>query len=118
MPDMPVSHVNSGTCAVVVELEVPANLRDKFLTSVIDNARESLSAEDGCLLFDVCVDPAVTTIVHLYEVYLDRAAFAAHLHTGHFLKFDELTRAWIANKKVRVFDRLTARDIAMTSNLT
>ncbi|MFM2051138.1 MAG: hypothetical protein RL682_1629 [Pseudomonadota bacterium] len=108
MPEMPVLDVDSGTCAVVVEFEVSADLRRKFLNAVINNAHESLSAEVGCLLFDVCVDPAVATMVHLYEVYIDRAAFDSHLHTSHFLKFDELTRGWVANKKVRIFDRLTS----------
>jgi len=38
--------------------------------------------------------------VVLYEIYDDRAAFAAHLKTPHFAEFDAATRSLVAEKSV------------------
>jgi len=39
-------------------------------------------------------------IVDFYEIYDDRAAFQAHMGTGHFARFNEASAAMVADKKV------------------
>jgi quinol monooxygenase YgiN len=44
-------------------------------------------AEPGCLVFDVCRDPADPQAFVLYEVYSDEAAYQAHRATAHYERF-------------------------------
>lgn len=90
---------------VTVTFEIPAPQRQAFMQAMLDNAAQSLQREPGCLQFDVCTDPADAGSVFLYEVYTDRAAFDEHLRSAHFLAFDALTRAWVANKSIRLLQR-------------
>ena len=40
------------------------------------------------------------------RVYDDKAAFDAHLATAHFKEFNDKTAPWIAEKKVRILERV------------
>lgn len=44
-------------------------------------------AEPGCLLFEVCRDPADPAAFVLYESYVDEAAYRAHRDTAHYARF-------------------------------
>jgi len=90
---------------VTVVFEPKPEHSDAFRVAMLDNARASRETEPGCRQFDVCADPATGTIF-LYEVYDDRAAFAAHVAADHFKAFDAATRDWVARKDVRIYDRL------------
>ena len=85
-----------------------------FRRAVIDNARASREHEPGCRQFDVAVDPTAPDTFYLYELYDDRAAFDAHLATAHFREFDAASRAWIADKTVRCFERVDPLDTSST----
>jgi quinol monooxygenase YgiN len=91
---------------VVVEFEVRADARDRFLELVVENAATSRRSEPGCRQFDVCVDPNAPATVFLYEIYDDRQAFDRHLTLPHFLAFDAVARSLVHSKRVRLFDRL------------
>lgn len=43
--------------------------------------------EPGCLVFDVCRDPADPAAFVLYEAYTDEAAYVAHRATAHYARF-------------------------------
>lgn len=74
--------------------------RASFLEAVSHNAQRSLEQEAGCLRFDVCTNEDGSE-VFLYEQYVDDNAFdEVHLKSLHFLDFNEMTSAWIADKKV------------------
>jgi autoinducer 2-degrading protein len=90
--------------ALWVELEVKPETAESFRAEVLRNARASVADEPGCLRFDV-LEPAPPsspqpTRFHLYEIYVDEAAFKAHLATPHFHRFDQVTASWIAKKAV------------------
>ena len=89
---------------------VPERAED-FLTALRDNARASVKREPGCLRFDVCTSPEDPAHVFLYEIYIDRAAFDAHLTTPHFLEFNDLVADWTAEKVVQTFE-LAAEGVA------
>ena len=79
---------------------------DNFLPLIIDNARVSREKEPGCQQFDVCVDPQNKNIVFLYEIYDEQLAFAHHLTTQHFKRFDAETAGMVASKQVRIFSKM------------
>ena len=59
---------------------------------MLGDAQGSVQNEPGCLRFDVIQDSADPNRIWLYEVYVDQAAFKAHLQTPHFIKWRE--RPW------------------------
>ncbi len=89
---------------LVVEFRIkPAHIT-AFETAIIHNARQSLTSEAGCRLFDVCRDPHDDALFFLYEVYDDEAAIQAHLQSSHFLEMNAATADWVDSKSVRRLD--------------
>ena len=90
---------------VTVEFAIDPARWDEFLPLMHDNAARSRSVEPGCRQFDVCVDPARSDVVFLYELYDDRAAFDAHLASPHFKAFAAATEAMIVKRHVAPWQR-------------
>ena len=84
---------------VTVEFMIRRGFADPFLKRLAAQAAESLQ-EPGCSQFDVCVDPSDDHRVFLYEVDMNREAFATHLASEHFKDFDAATRPWVGSKTV------------------
>ncbi len=72
---------------VLVRFELKSGTRAAFMSLVRVNARASVRDEPGCRRFDVLTPHDGTDVVHLYEIYDDRAAFEAHKQTPHYLVF-------------------------------
>lgn len=89
---------------VKVQFTVLPEYAERFLAEMSSNAETSLSSEEGCRQFDVCIGDAST--VFLYEVYDSEVAFQLHLKTPHFLSFNETTMSWIESKTVVTFQRI------------
>ncbi|MEM1374102.1 MAG: putative quinol monooxygenase [Pseudomonadota bacterium] len=94
--------------AVVVTFTLHDGTAAAFLPLMEENAQMSLAAEPGCHRFDVCTDPARPNEVFLYELYVDQAAFAAHLESAHFRDFDAASAAYVAAKDVSTFKKVTS----------
>ncbi|WP_424985567.1 putative quinol monooxygenase [Microbulbifer sp. S227A] len=92
--------------AVVVTFRIRPEHIDAFLPEMMQNAATSLAVEPGCHRFDVCTDEERRDEVFLYELYEDRAAFDVHLHSPHFLAFDDKVAPMIATKQVRTYDQV------------
>lgn len=90
---------------VTVEFKVSASHVSAFMQRMLENARESMRIEPGCLQFDVCRGPARPEQIFLYEVYVDRQAFEAHLASPHFKAFERATVEWILSKSVATYLR-------------
>ena len=91
---------------VSVEFKLHPQHAADFQRVVIANARASVADEPGCSQFDVCVAPDDATVVYLYEVYDDRAAFEAHLKTPHYAVFNQEVSPWVASKVIKVYTRV------------
>jgi quinol monooxygenase YgiN len=91
---------------VIVEFKLNADRASEFVALIRENAHTSMQIEQGCRQFDVCCDPKDPAYVFLYEVYDDRAAFEAHLATGHFKTFDRISGPMVSGKKVRLLERV------------
>ena len=94
--------VTSGF-VVTVQFGIDPAHMDAFMQEMVANASSSREREPGCLVFDVCVDPAQPAQVFLYEVYRDVAAFEQHKREAHFLEFDRKVSAWILNRAIRTY---------------
>ena len=70
------------------------------------HASNSLGREEGCIQFDVSVDPQDPGRLFLYEVYRDQAAFEAHTKTPHFAEFNADSADWVDAKTITAWTRL------------
>ena len=92
--------------ALTVEFEVDPSQMEMFLPLITDNARRSLAEESGCRLFDVCLDRLRPSVVLLYEVYDDEAAFEAHQGSEHFATFTVRSEGMVLRKTVRFLQKV------------
>ena len=91
---------------VTVEFTIDPKQFDQFLPLMLVNAKRSREGEPGCRQFDVGIDDTRPGVVHLYELYDDRAAFDAHLASAHFLSFAAATQAMITARSLRTWRRI------------
>jgi len=90
-------------CVTVLFRIHPEHIQ-RFTQRMRQQAADSLAKEAGCERFDVWSDPARPAEIYLYELYSDRAAFAAHLESAHYKDFDALAAAWVAEKQVATWE--------------
>lgn len=90
---------------VTVDFRVHPGHVEAFMSLVLNQARNSLSREPGCQIFEVCQSPETPEEIFLYEVYNDRAAFEDHIASEHYRVFDAAVVDLAAGKRVRFFDR-------------
>ena len=79
---------------VTVTFVIKDNCMPDFLKKMTAQAENSLTLEQGCFQFDVCMDQEDQNTIFLYEVYQDRKAFDDHLSSNHFKEFDSAVRNW------------------------
>ena len=91
---------------VAVTFHIQPDKIKAFMPLMLAQARNSLSKEPGCQVFDVCRNPDEAEKVFLYEVYDDRAAFDAHLASDHFKTFDAAISDMVDEKHVSLFHRI------------
>jgi quinol monooxygenase YgiN len=91
---------------VIAEFAVPLPHRHDFLDLCAFDSLRSLTDEPGCHQFDVVTSPDDPTLVILYEVYTDQAAFNAHMCTPHYVTFAAgVDRLDVGKIQVRFFTR-------------
>jgi len=94
----------TGPYVITVEFRLHrASDMPAFRALIDENARRSCALEPGCQRFDVLVAKEPADAILLYEVYDSRAAFDAHLQTGHFHVFDRASDALVLSKSVSEF---------------
>ena len=85
--------------ASIVTIQVnPAHLRE-YLDGVLEYALV-VEAEPGCLRYDLLQDLADPNRIHVYEVFMDDAAFEAHRRSDHNLEWREKAKGWHAPESV------------------
>lgn len=87
---------------VTVSFRIHPGQAAAFLKHMTAQAEASLTREEGCHHFDVCLsdDPQM---IFLYELYSDRSAFDAHLKSAHYVEFDATVRGMVAEKQVQFY---------------
>ncbi|MBV2360637.1 antibiotic biosynthesis monooxygenase [Thalassococcus sp. CAU 1522] len=87
--------------AVCVTFVIAKGRMAEFLPPMRQQADVSLATEPGCLQFDICGGPGDE--VFLYELYTDSDAFAAHLASDHFKRFDAAVAPLVVEKQVKTY---------------
>ena len=64
--------------ALVVQVKVKPEMREKFLAAALDDSTCSVRDEAGCVRFDVLQDNNDPNKFFFYEVYQDDDAFEVH----------------------------------------
>lgn len=64
--------------SLIVEFKIKPGQMEKFLDIIKDHAAGTLSDEEGCQQFHVCVPDEETHTVWLYEQYADESALDIH----------------------------------------
>ena len=86
--------------AIIVDFRLKPGVKSEFRRLVDANARASALSESGCRRFDVLEPADEADRIMLYEIYADRAAFAAHVKSEHYLRFNVESTALLASKSV------------------
>lgn len=76
-----------------------------FLEAMHKQASDSMSLEDGCKQFDVCLSDENPNLIFLYEIYDNKEAFELHLKSDHFQSFSQKVESWVENKTVNSFSK-------------
>ena len=87
--------------AIAVAFEIKPEWAKAFRQRVIQQVKDSVEKEPGCIQFDVLLDESNSNSFFLYETYLDASAFDDHKQTSHFLDFNETVTPWVVNKQLR-----------------
>jgi quinol monooxygenase YgiN len=85
---------------IIVDFQIKPGSKAQFRQLVDANARDSCRNEPGCRRFDVLEVPEDANRVLLYEIYIDREAFEAHVQTAHFAIFNKASALHVTQKKV------------------
>ncbi|MCG6658118.1 antibiotic biosynthesis monooxygenase [Halomonas campisalis] len=99
---------------IIVQTRLKPGQRNAFLAAMLPNAAASVREEPGCHVFDVIEDRDSPDLFHLYELYADEAALAAHKQTPHYLACREVVNPLIAEQTVIRADVLATRPRAAT----
>ncbi len=91
---------------VVVHFETLPAHSQAFLNRVMQQAKDSLSLEAGCLVFDVCMNEDSPNKIFLYEIYSSAAEFEVHLNSNHYQTFAAETAAWVIDKQVSIYSKI------------
>ena len=83
---------------IIAPLIIKEEFTDRFIEEITADAMGSMKNEPGCLRFDVIRDGDDPNRIWLYEVYVDEAAFQAHMETPHFIRWRDTTQDWVAER--------------------
>lgn len=79
--------------ALLVHIRVKPEYLKEFIAVSLENARNT-HQEEGNLRFDVLQQEDEPNTVHLYEVYCDEAAMAAHREAEHYKRWRDAVEPW------------------------
>ena len=85
-----------------INLDVPADLFDKFMEVAKENAVAS-AKDPGCREFSIMASKDDPHHIMFFEVYENAAALDFHRATDHFKKFQAATKDMVAKRDVRQF---------------
>jgi (4S)-4-hydroxy-5-phosphonooxypentane-2,3-dione isomerase len=84
----------------VVDLDIAAADRDKFLALVKDNGATAVK-EPGCHEFNIAVSQKDPNHVVLFEIWENTAALDAHRASDHFKAYQNATKDMVSKRELR-----------------
>ena len=88
---------------VTVKFHIKPQYLADFMPAMVQQAQDSLTREEACTQFDICISEADKNLVFLYEIYKTKADFDLHLESEHFQAFSKKVVNWVDTKTVETF---------------
>ena len=88
--------------SIFVTIRIKDGFADRFREASFGDAQGSTRDEPGCFRFDILQDSNDSNLFHLYEVYEDEAANAAHRDTPHYKQWRSTVQPWFDGDIERV----------------
>ena len=85
----------------IVTFSCKPEYKDVFIEAMREHARFSLENEPGMLLHEVMQDREDPSIIHVYAIFVDEAAFEAHAQAPHNLKFIDKIKDWHGSDRLK-----------------
>jgi autoinducer 2-degrading protein len=83
---------------IIVRLRIKPEFVEIFEREMRAHIATTLRTEPGCTLFDVSVDKRDARTYHLYEVYEDDAALAAHRKSASLVAIRDNLAGWTEDR--------------------
>jgi len=77
--------------------------QEAVVLEAIEKLTPPSRAEDGNVFYQAYQDPAEPSVFHLFEIYADEAAYAAHGASDHFAEFGHGLAIPVLAKRERAF---------------
>ncbi len=90
--------------AVTVTFAIKPEHWKAFLPQIRHQAKQSLTLEPECHVFDVWISDTRPYQVFLHELYDNAAAFEEHLRSAHFKAFDAAVASWVESKDIKTWN--------------
>jgi autoinducer 2-degrading protein len=84
---------------LLVQLDLNPGQKDAFVARALENRRNVIGKEPGCLRFDLVLPDEGGDTVYLYEVYADDAALQTHFNTPYMKQYIADTAPMIAQRR-------------------
>jgi len=81
--------------ARIAEIEVDPDQLDTYKALLAEVGAASVVREPGVLMLHSSSLKDVPHHIRVFEVYADKAAYEAHIHTPHFLKYKSSTAGMV-----------------------
>ena len=94
-----------GGFVIIAEFAVKPEHFDEFKAMAAEDARLSVTTEAGCHQFDVCVPDEAPSVLTLYEVYDDEAAFEVHRQQDYVQRLVDAAETMATSVTVRRLTR-------------
>ena len=88
--------------SIFVTINIKPGFKDAFIDSLMGDAQGSVRDEAGCYRFDVLQSDEEPNRLHLYEVYADQDALAAHREAPHYVKWRSTVAEWFDGDPERI----------------
>lgn len=82
----------------VARPEIDVEKWQSYQTALCEEIVMSVNIEEGVLAIFAVAEKEVPYKLHLFEFYKDEAAYQAHLHSPHFVKYSELASQAVKTK--------------------
>ena len=80
--------------AHLVTINCKPEYQDAFIESIQEHARFSLENAPGILLYEVMQDREDPSIIYVYNIFVDEAAFEVHVQAPYNLKWLDEIKDW------------------------
>jgi quinol monooxygenase YgiN len=82
----------------VADIEVDPEQREAFVSAVAEEIDESVRVEPGVLALYAVAEKDDPSRLRFFEIYIDEAAYDAHLASPHFRKYRAATEPMIRSR--------------------